>query len=387
MICILSFEMIKFLDIKKITDSFQPAIGEAIHRVVDSGYFVSGSELQLFEQAYASFAGTKYCVGVASGLDALRLIFKAYLELGHMREGDEIIVPANTYIASILSITDNRLTPVLVEPDLNTYNIAPDRIEEKITARTKGIMIVHLYGKNAMHPEIKRIAERHHLRLIEDNAQAAGCFYGDQRTGSLGDAAGHSFFPTKNLGALGDAGAITTDDNALATLVRSLGNYGAQKKGVNDVQGINSRLDELQAAVLSVKLSRLDTDNARRQKAAQYYLDHITHPKIYLPQDHAAQNPAKEHVWHLFVIRCSNRDDLQRYLKHHGIETLIHYPIPPHKQKAYISMNHLTFPITELIHREVLSLPISPVMEDDEVRRVVEVVNGFPVGGFPIVHA
>ncbi len=367
-------DMVKFLDIKKVTDSFQPAIGEAIQRVVDSGYFVNGKELASFEQAYAAFSGTKYCVGLASGSDALRLIFKAYLEMGHLREGDEIIVPANTYIASILSITDNRLIPVLVEPDLNTYNLDPEKIEGKLTSRTKGIMIVHLYGKNAMHPEIKRIAERHNLKLIEDNAQAAGCYDSSDRTGSLGDAAGHSFFPTKNLGALGDAGAITTDDIALATLVRTLGNYGAQKKGVNDVQGINSRLDELQAAILSVKLARLDKDNARRQKSARYYLDQITHPEICLPK---SVQHAKEHVWHLFVIRCQQRDNLHRHLMKHGIETLIHYPIPPHKQKAFKDMNHFTLPITELIHREVLSLPISPVMEEEEVRRVVEAVNGF----------
>lgn len=369
----------KFLDIKKITDSFQPALGEAVQRVVDSGYFVGGAELRAFEKAYAGFTKTAYCVGVGNGLDALRLIFKAYIQLGRMQEGDEVIVPANTYIASVLSITENRLIPVFVEPDPDTFNIDPSRIEEKITARTKGILMVHLYGKNAMHAGIKRIAAQNALRIIEDNAQAAGCFYGSQRTGSLGDAAGHSFFPTKNLGALGDGGAVTTNDAELSAMVRTLGNYGSREKGVNDVPGINSRLDDLQAAVLTLKLARLDEDNTRRRRIAEYYLNHIAHAEIRLPQDKTMQMERKEHVWHLFVIRCQYRDDLQRYLKLHDIETLIHYPIPPHKQRAYKAMNHLTFPVTESIHREVLSLPVSPVMEDEEVERVVEVINRFQI--------
>lgn len=371
--------MIKFLDIKKITDSYQPEIAKALTRVVDSGFFIRGKEVKNFEDAYTGFIGSAHCVGVGNGFDALQLIFKAWLLSGSIREGDEIIVPANTYIASVLAITENRLTPVFVEPDIDSYNINPALIEEKITARSKAIMVVHLYGQNAMQPEIKNIAARHQLKIIEDNAQAAGCFSADQRTGSLGDAAAHSFFPTKNLGALGDAGAVTTNDAALASTVRTLGNYGVHKKGVNDIPGVNSRLDEMQAAVLNLKLMRLDADNAKREKAALYYLKHINNPGIILPQRVIAGRGKAEHVWHLFVVRCIHRDDLQQFLTKNGIETLIHYPIPPHKQRACREMNHLTFPVTEQIHREVLSLPMSPVMEEEELRRVVEAVNEFKV--------
>jgi len=369
--------MIKFLDIKKITDSFQPELGEVVERVVNSGFFVRGEEVRRFEEAYAAFIGTKHCVGVGNGFDALRLIFKAYLLSGVMQEGDEVIVPANTYIASILSVSENHLKPVFVEPDLDTCTIDPRRIEEKITGRTKAVMIVHLYGRNAMHPEINRIAEKHHLRLIEDNAQAGGCFFGNRRTGSLGDAAAHSFFPTKNLGALGDAGAITTDDAALASAVRTLGHYGSHQKGVNDIQGVNSRLDELQAAVLAMKLRRLEADNAKRQQVAKYYNTQIKNPFIILPQAPDVRDGKADHVWHLFVVRCLQRDALQQYLGQHSIETHIHYPIPPHRQLAYKAMNQLTFPITEQIHREVLSLPISQVIEETEIRNVVDVVNMF----------
>lgn len=365
----------KFLDIKKITDSFQPQLMDAVQRVVDSGYFINGPECKRFEQMFAAFTGTRYCVGVGSGFDALRLIFRAYIELGQLQEGDEIIVPANTYIASLLAISENRLTPVLVEPDLNSLNMDPFRIEEKITVRTKAIMIVHLYGRNAMHPEIKRIAAFHKLKLIEDNAQAAGCYNGVQRTGSLGDAAGHSFFPTKNLGALGDGGAVTTQDEELAETVKTLSNYGAHQKNKHIARGVNSRLDEIQAAVLSVKLMRLDSDNERRNTIARQYLNQIVNPKIILPQKIRPEVTFLQNVWHLFVVRCEARDNLQNFLLTQGIDTLIHYPVPPHKQRAYPYMNNLTFPITELIHQTVLSLPISPLMEEEEVREVVDALN------------
>jgi len=365
--------MIKFLDIQKITDSFQPEIGKAVDRVLASGFFVRGEEVRKFEEAFSTFTGTRYCVGTGNGFDALRLIFRGWIISGVMKEGDEVIVPANTYIASILAISENRLAPVLVEPDAGSFTVSADRIREKLTARTRAIMVVHLYGRNAMQDEIREIAGARDLKLVEDNAQATGCFYGRRRTGSLGDAAAHSFFPTKNLGALGDAGAITTNDAGLAETVRTLGNYGSHNKGLNAWQGVNSRLDELQAAVLSVKLPRLDADNARRRKAAQFYVDHIVHPGIILPQ----RCSTDEHVWHLFVIRCSRRDELREYLRQQGIETLVHYPVPPHKQQAYSDLNHLAFPVTEQIHREVLSLPLSPVMEDGELRKVVDAVNGW----------
>jgi len=402
--------MIKFLDLKKINDSFEPELSGAIQRVLDSGWYLLGNEVKLFEQEYAEYIGIKHCIGVANGLDALRLILKAYIEIGFLKEGDEIIVPANTYIASILAITDNRLIPILVEPNINTYNIDPYKIEEKISPRTKAIMIVHLYGQNAMHPEIQRLCTKYDLRLIEDNAQAQGCYFGDKRTGSLGDAAGHSFYPGKNLGALGDAGAVTTDDDHLAEIIRTIANYGSKVKYQNLYQGLNSRLDEIHAAILRVKLPRLDADNQRRREIAKYYLENIENPLLILPDQNNSEfenigrsdsitnetvvktDPSTSifsslfsnentrslsHVWHIFVIRTQHRDKLQQYLTENGIQTIIHYPIPPHKQEAYTELNHLTFPITESIHSNVLSLPISPVMSDDEVLRVVEVINKF----------
>lgn len=371
--------MIKFLDLKSINDSFEPLLTEAIKRVLDSGWYLLGNEVKAFEEEYARFIGTKHCVGVANGLDALRLILKAYLEMGQMREGDEIIVPANTYIASILAISDNRLKPVLVEPDIDTYNIDPFKIEEKISSRTKGIMIVHLYGLNAMHPEIQRVVNKYDLKLIEDNAQAAGAYYEEKRTGSLGHAAGHSFYPGKNLGCLGDGGAVTTNDDDLAYIIRALANYGSSKKYINNYQGLNSRLDEIQAAILRTKLPRLDVDNQRRREIAQYYIENIKHPDITLPLENIRPSiiDNKSTIWHVFVIRHPNRDQLQQYLTPKGIQTLIHYPIPPHKQQAYKSWNHLSFLITEQIHNEVLSLPISPVIANDAISRVVDTVNKY----------
>lgn len=370
--------MIKFLDLKAINDSFEPQLSQSIQRVLDSGWYLLGNEVKSFESEYAEFIGTKHCIGVANGLDALRLILKAYIVMGVMKEGDEVIVPANTYIASILAITDNRLKPVLVEPDINTYNIDPYRIEDEITERTKAIMIVHLYGQNAMHPEIMRLVDKYDLRLIEDNAQATGAFYGTKSTGSLGDASGHSFYPGKNLGCLGDGGAVTTNNDELAGIIRALANYGSSQKYVNDYQGLNSRLDEIQAAILRVKLPRLDADNERRREIAKYFCKNITLPEIVLPASEDDLNNSdfkNSHVWHLFVVRHPERDKLQKYLTDHGIQTLIHYPIPPHKQGAYSDWNSLSFSITERIHNEVLSLPMSQVLTDTEVEKIANIIQ------------
>lgn len=369
--------MIKFLDLKAINDSFEPELSIAIKRVLDSGWYLLGNEVKAFEQEYAGFVGTKHCIGVANGLDALRLILKAYITMGVMNEGDEIIVPANTFIASIMAITDNRLVPVLVEPDIHTYNIDPYLIEEKITDRTKGIMLVHLYGKNAMAPEIQRLVDKYGLKLIEDNAQAQGCYYGEKRTGSLGHAAGHSFYPGKNLGALSDAGAVTTDDDDLADIVRALGNYGSRKKYVIEYQGLNSRLDEIQAAMLRVKLRRLDADNQHRRDIADYYLQNIQNSGIIFPFYSKNNVPTNNHVWHLFVIRHPERDRLQKYLNEKGIQTLIHYPVPPHKQGAYKEWNDLSYPVTEQIHQEVLSIPISPVFTIDEAKFIENIITNY----------
>ena len=371
--------MIKFLDLKAINDSFEPDLSNAIKRVMDSGWYLLGNEAKSFEHEYGKFTGSDHCIGVANGLDALRIIFKAYMEMGFMKEGDEIILPANTYIASFLAISDNKLIPVLVEPDINTFNIDPYKIEEKITPRTRGIMIVHLYGQNAMHPEIQRLKEKYNLKLIEDNAQAQGCYYKEKRTGSAGDAAGHSFYPGKNLGALGDAGAVTTDNNELADVIRSIANYGSKVKYQNTYKGLNSRLDELQAAMLRVKLVRLEADNLRRREIAQYYLQNITNAEIKLPISEFSEPGINfpSHVWHLFVIRCNNRDKLVKYLNNNELQTVIHYPIPPHKQVAYKELSHLHLPLTESIHDNVLSIPISPVMTKNDVESVVAIINRF----------
>jgi dTDP-4-amino-4,6-dideoxygalactose transaminase len=363
--------VIKFFPLKEITESFQPDLDKVIARVVSSGSYIRGEEVKTFEHEFASYIGSSYCVGVANGLDALRLIFKAYIALCKLKEGDEILVPANTYIASMLAITENHLKVVLVEPDVDTYNLNPSIIEEKITDRTKGILLVHLYGQNAMHSEVQRLTEKYNLLLIEDNAHAVGARAASRRTGSIGHAAGHSFYPTKNLGAIGDAGAVTTSDPALAKTIATLGNYGSPQKYVHDLQGFNSRLDEIQAAVLRLKLKRLDVDNEHRKQVASYYLQNIRNPKVILPVFVA------DHVWHVFVIRCAERERLQKHLSESGIETLIHYPISPHQQPAYKDWNGLSFPITELIHKEVLSLPISPIMKEHELKKIVDSVNDF----------
>lgn len=372
--------MIKFLDLKAINDSFEPDLSSSIKRVLDSGWYLLGKEVKAFEVEYAQYIGSKHCIGVANGLDALRLVLKAYIETGFLKEGDEVIVPANTYIATILAITDNRLKPILVEPNLATHNIDPFKIEEKITDRTRAILLVHLYGRNAMHPEIQKLVTKYNLRLIEDNAQAAGAYYGEQRTGSLGDAAGHSFYPGKNLGCLGDGGAVTTNNDELASVIRTLANYGSSKKYVNDYQGLNSRLDEIQAAILRTKLPRLDADNQHRRKIAKFYCENITTPEITLPVSKDFFQVGKmnrSHVWHLFVIRHLSRNDLQKYLTRCGVQTLIHYPIPPHKQNAYKEWKGMDLPITEKIHGEILSLPISPLMADWEYKKIAEVLNKY----------
>ncbi len=370
---------IKFLNLKQINDTFEPELSQAIQRVLDAGWYIHGNETAAFEEEFARFTGTKHCIGVANGLDALRLILRSYIEAGEMNEGDEILVPANTFIASMLAITDNRLVPVLVEPELTTYNINPFEVESKITDRTKGIMVVHLYGKNGMHPEIKGIAEKYNLKILEDNAQAIGAYYNDKRTGSVGHAAGHSFYPCKNLGCLGDGGAVTTNDDKLAGIIRSIANYGSQTKYYNDYKGLNSRLDEIQAAILRVKLKRLDSDNQKRIKIAELYCNSILNEDVVLPaaKDDFANSEKSGHVWHLFVIRHPQRDRLQKYLKDNNVQTLIHYPVPPHKQPAYREWNNIDLNITERIHREVLSLPISQVLTTVEAEKVAELINDF----------
>lgn len=372
--------MISFLDIKNINARYEAELKEAANEVIDSGWYLMGEKVKCFEDNLAKYIVTKNAIGVANGLDALRLILKAYMELGFISEGDEVIVPANTYIASILAITDNRLIPVLVEPDINTYNLDLNLIEQKITHRTKAIMVVHLYGQVCWGSDLIELAGKYNLKIIEDNAQAIGAEWSGVKTGALGDAAGFSFYPGKNLGALGDAGAVTTNDDELAQVIRALANYGSKKKYVNEYQGLNSRLDEIQAAFLDVKLKYLETDNLYRRQIAQFYCENISHPEIILPAGSdffISELSNLTHVWHLFVVRTSKRQNLQDYLTKSGIQTLIHYPIPPHKQLAYNNWNDMQFKITEKIHQQVLSLPVSPVMTNEDVEKVVEVINSF----------
>lgn len=365
--------MIRFLDLQKITQKYAEEIHEAVDRVVDSGWYLQGKENERFEANYAQYIGTKYAVGCANGLDALIWIFRAYVEMGIMKPGDEVIVPANTYIASILAISENGLKPVLIEPSIETYQIDDSKIEAAITERTRAILIVHLYGQCAYTEKIGELCKKYDLKLVEDNAQAHGCKFNGRKTGSLGDAAGHSFYPGKNLGAFGDAGAVTTDDEELAEVVRAVANYGSQKKYVFKYCGRNSRLDEIQAAVLGVKLKHLDEDVAIRKKIAKYYIKHITNPNIITPivKDWDA------HVFHIFTIRTKKRDELQKYLADNGVQTIIHYPIPPHKQECYKEWNNLSFPITEQIHDEELSLPMSPVILKEELEFIVYYLNKY----------
>ncbi|MBQ7421133.1 MAG: DegT/DnrJ/EryC1/StrS family aminotransferase [Prevotella sp.] len=414
--------MIEYLSLKRVTALHSDEIQNAVRRVVDSGWYLQGDGVATFEKQYADYIGTSHCVSCANGLDALTLIFRAYLEMGIMLPGDEVIVPANTYIASILSITENGLKPILVEPQMSTLELDETLVEAAITPRTKAILLVHLYGRCAYTPLIGTLCERHHLKLVEDNAQAHGCLFGDfgaeselreangddfetkkgdgsadrnrlleashqlhasdsrlsaldsphRRTGSLGHAAAHSFYPGKNLGALGDAGAVTTDDKQLADVVRAIANYGSNRKYVFPYQGRNSRMDELHAAVLSVKLRYLDAENHRRKQIAGYYKEHITNEQIYIPDD-----PLADNVWHIFPILCDKRDELQRFLAENGVQTMIHYPIPPHKQACYRVWNDLSFPITEQIHATELSLPCNQTMTQEEVECVADAVNRF----------
>ncbi|WP_027380396.1 DegT/DnrJ/EryC1/StrS family aminotransferase [Chryseobacterium daeguense] len=366
--------MIKFLDLQKINLQYQNEIEAKLLEVFRSGWYLMGSQLSTFEKNLSDYIGAEHSIGVANGLDALRLILRAYMELGFMKAGDEIIVPSNTYIASILAISDNGLVPVLVEPELTTYNIDISKIEEKITPKTKGILIVHLQGRVVFSDELTEVAKKYNLKIIEDNAQAIGAEWRGKKSGNLGDAAGFSFYPGKNLGALGDAGAVTTNDDELAKTIRALANYGSNQKYVNIYKGLNSRLDEIQAAVLDVKLKYIDNENTIRRQIAKRFIDEIKNNNIILPE---FPEDEKEHVWHVFVIRSEKRDELQAYLTENGIQTLIHYPIPPHKQEAYSEWNNLSFPISEKIHNEVLSLPISPVMSEEEIGRIIEIANKF----------
>jgi len=364
---------VSFLDLKKITNSFIPNIEKAIDRTLNSGWYITGNELKSFETNFAVYCQAKHCIGVANGLDALILILEAYKLLGKLQDGDEIIVPANTYIATILAISKNNLKPVLVEPDINTYLITAETIKEKITAKTKAIMPVHLYGCACDMTPIMDLAKEHNLLVVDDCAQSHGAYSAEKRVGSIADVAGFSFYPGKNLGALGDGGAITTNDDKLAETLMALRNYGSEIKYKNMFKGVNSRLDEIQAAILNVKLVSLDADNQKRREIANFYSENIKNPKISLPLNLKDNS----NVWHLFVIRTEERDDLQRYLTNNGIQTIIHYPIPPHLQGAYKEFNEMSFPITERIHNHILSLPISPVMEIWEIKKVVEVINKY----------
>ena len=362
--------MINYLSLQKVTALHESEITTAVNQVLHSGWYLQGEHIALFEKNYAQYIGTKYCVTCGNGLDALCLILRAYIELGLLKEGDEVIVPANTYIATILSITENHLIPILVEPDINTLEIDEQLIEQAITPRTRAIMLVHLYGRCAYTAFIGDICKRHNLLLLEDNAQAHGCHFGNNRTGSLGHAAAHSFYPGKNLGALGDAGAVTTNDEQLAQTIRSLANYGSTRKYEFTIKGKNSRMDEIHAAVLNVKLPYLDKENQRRKQIAKAYLEGINNPQITLIKDNDRDN-----VYHIFPILSPSRNRLQQYLKDNGIETMIHYPIPPHQQEAYKEWNEQHYPITEFIHQQELSLPCNPTMTDEEVYQIIDSIN------------
>ena len=361
--------MIKFLDLEKINNRFREEIDSELKEILDSGWYLQGKKNQKFAENFAEFCGVKHCLGVANGLDALNLIIKAY----GFSNGDEIIVPANTYIASILAISQNGCTPILVEPDIKTYNINPDLIEEKITERTKAIMVVHLYGQAVQMKKIWELAKKYNLKIIEDSAQAHGSVYDGIKTGALGDASGFSFYPGKNLGCMGDGGCVTTNDDELFEKIKAIANYGSDRKYHHIYKGVNSRLDEIQAAVLNVKLKYLDKDNARRREISKYYRENIKNRIIILPETYNES----AHVWHVFAVRTPERDRFQKYLEENNIQTIIHYPTPPHKQGAYQEWNNLSYPISEEIHRTIISLPISPVMTDDEVQRVTEVINEY----------
>lgn len=372
--------MIPFLDLKTINSQYRDELIEACTRVIDSGWYIAGNELEQFEKEFAGYCGTKYALGVANGLDALTLTLRAWKELGKLKDGDEVIVPANTFIASVLAVSENNLTPVLVEPAKSSYNLCPINAQAAITSKTRAILPVHLYGQLANMPAIMKIAEEHNLLVLEDSAQAHGAELEGKRAGNWGHASGFSFYPGKNLGALGDAGAITTNDDELAETLKALRNYGSHERYKNLFKGTNSRLDELQAAMLRVKLKHLDEETTRRREIAAAYISGIKSPTIRLPEiEHQAVNveQAYSHAWHLFVIRTQYREALQKYLSEQGVQTLIHYPIAPHKQQAYKEWNNQSYPLTELIHREVLSLPISSVMKDEQVNLIIKSINSF----------
>ena len=360
--------MVHFLNLKKINNRYESELKEACSRVIDSGWYIMGEELDKFESSFSKYCGTKYTIGVANGLDALILVLRAWKEMGKLRDGDEVIVPANTYIASILAITENNLKPVLVEPDPKTFNLCPENVLKAITPQTKVILPVHLYGQISPMDEIMEIADKHHLLVLEDCAQAHGAEIHGKKAGSWGNAAGFSFYPGKNLGALGDAGAITTDDDLTA-----LRNYGSHVKYENKYKGVNSRLDEIQAAFLNVKLKYLDTDIILRRKIASIYLSNIKNSMIELP----IITHEKAHVWHLFVIKSKQREKLKNYLESSGIQTLVHYPIPPHKQSAYSELSLLKLPIVDELHDNVLSLPMDPTMTEGDVHFLVDTLNKF----------
>lgn len=386
--------MVDYLNLRKITERHIDEIREAVNRVIDSGWYLKGEATHRFEEDYAQYMEAVsevavdnddrmvadghrgrhcHCVGCGNGLDALTLIFRAYKEMGRLKDGDEVVVPANTYIASILSITENGLKPILVEPDINTLEIDDKLIEQAITPRTKALLLVHLYGRCAMTGRIAAICREHDLLLVEDNAQAHGCIYRGRHTGSLSDAAAHSFYPGKNLGALGDAGAITTYDEDLADVCRALGNYGSARKYIFQYKGKNSRIDEIQAAVLDVKLKYLDAENRRRKEIANAYFEKVSNPLISLPM----KNGDADNVFHIFPVLCKTRDRLQEYLAGKGVGTMIHYPIPPHKQDCYKEWNNLSLPVTERIHREELSIPCNPYMTNEDVETVVLALNEY----------
>lgn len=378
--------MIRFNDLKNINAQYSEELKQVASEVIDSGQYLLGEKVGIFETNLAGYIGVKHAISLANGLDSLRLILRAYIEIGYMKQGDEVIVPANTFIASVLAITENSLTPVFVEPDIRTYNIDIKLIEKKITRKTKAIMIVHLYGRACWSDELYLIAKKYKIKIIEDNAQSIGALWNGLKTGSLGDAAGFSFYPGKNLGALGDAGAITTNDYELAEIVRALGNYGSKQKYISHYQGVNSRMDEIQAAFLNIKLMHLDEENQQRSIIAKYYCENIVNKNITLPMskdffnlksDENSHINHRSHVWHLFVIRHPNRDNLQKYLMDNKIETLIHYPIPPHKQKAFYYLNNQNFEITEKIHKEVLSLPIYRGLDTVKIQKIVRTINSF----------
>lgn len=365
--------MINFLDLKAINNQYREELHEAAKRVIDSGWYIQGTEVENFEKEFAEYCGTQHAIGVANGLDALILILKAYIEMGKLSEGDEVIVPANTYIATILAISDCGLKPVLVEPSIDTYNLDPTEIENNISNKTKAIFAVHLYGQLADMKALKEISKKHNLLLLEDSAQSHGASIEGKKAGNLGDASGFSFYPGKNLGALGDAGAVTTNNDELAQVVRAIGNYGSHKKYENIYKGRNSRLDEMQAALLRVKLEHLNTEIIKRREVAKFYSENISNDKVVKP----FVTSEESHVWHLYVVRTDNREALQNHLLESGVKTLIHYPIAPHHQKAYSEFSRLSLPITEKIHNEVLSLPMSPVLSQNDLEVVVEAVNKY----------